>query len=139
MNSISKDDKVEILATFLGSFMLGGSFAKDFFLNGRFEIRIFLFGLSPFILLFIISRAAEIRIQFYHSRKKWTGFLGVFFFLVGTVAAIDLFRDQFIVKGSGLDIRTETLVFLAAYTISTNLLCLLNRETLFAALNKKTI
>ena len=138
-NSTSKDDKVEILATTLGTFILGGSFAKDFFTNGRFELRIFLFGLSSFILLLAISFVAEFRMKFFLRSKKVISFLWLFFFLVGTLAAIDLFRDQFIIKGSGLDIRGETLVFLTTYTLSTNLLYLLNRDVLQEALRKKTI
>ena len=61
------------------------------------------------------------------------------FFLLGSFAALDLFRDQFLFKGSGLDIRGETLVFLTAYTVSTNLLYFLNREVLQKELRKKTI
>lgn len=139
LHSTSKDDKVEILATTLGTFILGGSFAKDFFTNGRFELRIFLFGISSFILLFPISFVAEIRIKFFQRSNVMLSLLWLFFFLVGSLAAIDLFRDQFIIKGSGLDIRAETLVFLTAYTVSTNLLYFLNREILQEALRKKTI
>jgi hypothetical protein len=135
----SKDDRVEILATTLGSFIIGGSFAKDFFTNGRFELRIFLFGLSSFILLLAISLVAQIRISFFSRNKKIVSFLWIFFFLVGTLAAVDLFRYQFIIKSSGLNIRAETLAFLTAYTVSTNLLYLLNREILQEALRKKTI
>jgi hypothetical protein len=138
-NSTSKDDKVEILATTLGTFILGGSFAKDFFTNGTFELRIFLFGISSFILLLAISFVAEIKMNFFQRNKKMISILWIFFFLVGTLAAIDLFKDQFIIKGSGLDIRGETLVFLTTYTVSTNLLYLLNREVLQEALKKKTI
>jgi hypothetical protein len=138
-SSTSKDDKVEILATTLGTFILGGSFAKDFFTNGIFELRIFLFGLSSFILLLAISFVAEIRIKFFERTKKLLSFLWLFFFLLGTLAAIDLFRDQFIIKGSGIDIRAETLVFLTSYTVSTNLLYFLNREILQEGLKRKTI
>ena len=138
-NSTSKDDKVEIIATTLGTFILGGSFAKDFFTTGRFEFRIFLFGLSSFILLLAISFVAEIKMKFFQRSKKTISFLWLFFFLVGSLAAYDLFRDQFIIKGSGIDITGETLVFLTTYTVSTNLLYLLNREVLQEALRKKTI
>ncbi len=139
LHSTSKDDKVEILATTLGTFILGGSFAKDFFTNGRFEFRIFMFGISSLILLFAISFVAEIRIKFFQRSNVILSLLWLFFFLVGSLAAVDLFRDQFIIKGSGLDIRAETLVFLTAYTVSTNLLYFLNREILQEALRKKTI
>ena len=135
----SKDDRVEILATTLGSFILGGSFAKDFFTNGRFELRIFLFGLSSFILLLAISFVAQIRISFFQRTKKTISFLWIFFFLIGTLAAVDLFRSQFLINVSGFNIRGETLAFLTAYTVSTNLLYLLNREILQEALRKKTI
>jgi hypothetical protein len=135
----SKDDRVEILATTLGSFMLGGSFAKDFLTNGRFEFRIFLFGFSSFILLLAISFVAQIRISFFQSTKKMISLLWIFFFIVGTLAAIDLFRSQFMINVSGFNIRGETLAFLTTYTVSTNLLYLLNREILQKTLKKKTI
>jgi hypothetical protein len=139
IQSTSKDDKVEILATGLGTFILGGSFAKDFFTTGRFDLRIFLFGLSSFILFFAISFIAKIKIRFFRRDKLAFSLIWLFFFLVGSVAAVDLFQNQFILKGSGLNIRGETLAFLAAYTLSTNLLYLLNREILQEALKKKTI
>lgn len=139
IHSTSKDDKVEILATALGTFILGGSFAKDFFTTGRFEFRIFLFGLSSFILFFAISFIAEIKIRFFKRDKLALSLVWLFFFLLGSLAAVDLFQDQFIARGSGLDIRGETIVFLTAYTLSTNLLYLLNREVLQVALKKKTI
>lgn len=139
LHSTSKDDKVEILATTLGTTILGGSFAKDFLTNGEFELRIFLFGLSSFVLLFAISFIAEIRIKFFQRDKVLLSVLWLFFFLTGSLAAIDLFRDQFMVSVSGLDIRGETLIFLTAYTVSTNLLYLLNKEVLHEALRKKTI
>jgi hypothetical protein len=139
LNSTTKDDKVEVLATSLGTFILGGSFAKEFFTNGHFELRIFLFGLSSFALLLAISLIAEIKMSLYKTDKKLLSLSWIFFFLLGTFASIDLFWDQFIIKGSGLDIRAETLVFLSSYTISTNLLYLLNREVLQEALRRKTI
>lgn len=139
LTSTTKDDKVEILATTLGTIILGGSFAKDFFSHGKFELKIFLFGLSSLILLLAISYIAKIKISFFQSSKKILSFLWLFFFMMGSLAAIDLFRDQFIIKGSGLDIRGETLIFLTSYTVSTNLLYFLNREVLQEALQKKTI
>lgn len=63
----------------------------------------------------------------------------MFFFLAGTLSAIDLFRDQLLIKGSGLDIRAETVIFVICYTISTNLLYVINQEVLQATLRKKTI
>lgn len=139
LHTTSKDDRVEILATTLGAFILGGSFAKDFFTNGRFELRIFLFGLSSFVLFFSISFVAQISITFFQRRKIILSLLWFIFFLIGSFAALDLFRDQFVFKGSGLDIRGEMLVFLTAYTVSTNLLYFLNKEVLQTELRKKTI
>ncbi len=139
LHTTSKDDKVEILATTLGAFILGGSFAKDFFTNGRFELRIFLFGLSSFVLFFGISFVAQIKLSFFQWCNKALSLLWISFFLLGSFAALDLFRDQFLFKGSGLDIKGETLVFLTAYTVSTNLLYFLNREVLQKELRKKTI
>jgi hypothetical protein len=137
--STTKDDKVEILATTLGTFILGGSFAKDFFTNGHFELRIFLFGLSSFVLLFSISLVAQIRIKLFERSKVFTSLLWIIFFLLGTLSAVDLFWDQFIIQGSGIDIRAETLIFLTSYTISTNLLYIINRNLLQETLSKKTI
>lgn len=139
LHSTSKDDKVEIIATTLGTFILGGSFAKDFFTHGDFELRIFLFGLSSFILFFTISFVADIQIKFFKRTHLILSILWILFFFVGSLAAIDLFRNQFIFRGSGLDIRGETIVFLTSYTVSTNLLYFLNRDILHEALRKKTI
>lgn len=136
---MTKDDKVEILATALGTFMLGGTFAKEFFTKGFFEFRIFLFALSPFILLLGISLLAEIRVTLFQSKKLVLSSLWFLFFLLGTVTAIDLFSDQFIVKDFGLDIRGETIILLSSYTISTNLLYVINRDNLKEVLKKKTI
>jgi hypothetical protein len=41
---ITTDDKVEIAATLQGSLVLGASFAKDFLMHGKFEIRVFFLG-----------------------------------------------------------------------------------------------
>lgn len=139
LRSTSKDDKVEILATSLGAFILGGSFAKDFFSNGRFELRIFLFGLSSFIIFFAISFIAQIRLKLYARENLLLSVLWILFFVVGSLAAADLVRDHFIEKGSSLDIRFEKLVFLTAYTISTNLLYLINKGVLQEELRRKTI
>jgi hypothetical protein len=139
LQTTSKDDKVEILATTLGAFILGSSFAKDFLTNGTFEFRIFLFGLSSFVLFFGISFIAQIKLSFFQWHNKVLSLFWVSFFLLGSFAALDLFRDQFLFRGSGLDIRGETLVFLTAYTVSTNLLYFLNKEVLQKELRRKTI
>lgn len=134
----SKDDKVEIVATLLGSFILGASFAKEFFLNGRFEIRIFLFGISCFILFIAVSLVARVMIQVFDMSKKITSCLWFFFFFLGNFAAVDLFSNQFLNRELS-DIRLETIVFLASYTIATNLLYKINKRILLESLRMKTI
>lgn len=135
----SKDDKVEIVATLLGSFILGASFAKEFFVNGRFEIRIFLFGLSCFVLFSAVSLVARVWIQLFDMQKKVLSCLWFFFFFMGTFAASDLFSNQFLAKDLRGDIRFETIIFLSCYTIATNLLYVLNKRTLLETLRQKTI
>jgi hypothetical protein len=135
----SKDDKVEIVATLLGSFILGASFAKEFFTNGRFEIRIFLFGVSCFVLFIAVSLVARIWIRVFDFQKKITSCLWFFFFFLGNFAALDLFQNQFFntkVKGH---LRFETIIFLASYTIATNLLYSINKSVLLSVLRQKTI
>ena len=66
----TRDDKVEIVATLLGSFILGASFAKEFFINGRFEIRIFFFGISCLVLFVTVSLVSRIWIQVFDVNKK---------------------------------------------------------------------
>lgn len=135
----SKDDKVEIVATLLGSFILGASFAKEFFLNGRFEIRIFLFGLSCFVLFIAVALVARTNIQVFDMKKKITSCLFFFFFFLGSFAAVDLFNNQFMDKQLRGDIRFETILFLSSYTIATNLLYSINKRTLLENLRQKTI
>ncbi len=135
----SRDDKVEIVATLLGSFILGASFAKEFFLNGRFEIRIFLFGVSCFVLFITVSLVARVWIQVFDVRKKLTSCLWFFFFFLGNFAAVDLFNHQFLERKLQGDIRYETIIFLASYTIATNLLYRINKQVLLATLRQKTI
>jgi hypothetical protein len=135
----TRDDKVEIVATLLGSFILGASFAKEFFMNGRFEIRIFLFGVSCFVLFITVALVARVWIQLFDMRKKVTSCLWFFFFFIGNFAAIDLFNHQFLAKELRGDIRYETIIFLASYTIATNLLYRINKQILLASLRQKTI
>lgn len=135
----SKDDKVEIVATLLGSFILGASFAKEFFLNGRFEIRIFLFGVSCFVLFVAISFVARIWIKFFDMQKKAISSLWLFFFFLGNFAAMDLFGNQFLSQKLKGDLRFEMVLFLSSYTIATNLLYMLNKKLLLATLRHKTI
>jgi hypothetical protein len=135
----SKDDKVEIVATLLGSFILGASFAKEFFLNGRFEIRIFLFGVSCFILFLAVSLVARIWIKLFDSSRIVVSCLWFFFFFLGNFAALDLFENQFLSHKLKGDLRYETIIFLASYMIATNLLYYLNRDVLMRALRQKTI
>lgn len=133
------DDKVEIVATMLGSFILGASFAKEFFMNGRFEIRIFLFGVSCFVLFTAVSLVARIWIQVIDMKKKFVSCLWFFFFFLGNFAALELFGSQFLLKNPQADLRFETVIFLASYTIATNLLYSLNKELLLKTLRQKTI
>lgn len=135
----TKDDKVEIVATLLGSFILGASFAKEFFTNGRFEIRIFLFGLSCFILFIAVSLVARIWIQVFDPKKKILSCLWFFFFFLGNFAAMDLFNFQFRDQAIRGDLRFETIVYLSSYTIATNLLYSINKRVLLETLRQKTI
>lgn len=135
----SKDDKVEIVATLLGSFILGASFAKEFFLNGRFEVRIFLFGISCFVLFVAVSFVARIWIKFVDMKKKLLSCAWFFFFFVGNFAALDLFGNQFLSQKLKGDLRFEMVLFLSSYTIATNLLYSLNKKVLLATLRQKTI
>lgn len=133
------DDKVEIVATLLGSFILGASFAKEFFMNGRFEIRIFLFGISCFVLFTAVSLVARIWIQVFDMNKKVVSCLWWLFFFLGNFAALDLFGHQFMSKEAKGDLRFETIIFLASYTIATNLLYSINKKLLLKNLRQKTI
>lgn len=135
----TKDDKVEIVATLLGSFILGASFAKEFFLNGRFEVRIFLFGISCFVLFTAVSLVARVWIRLFDFSKKIISCLWFFFFFLGNFAAIDLFNSQFRDQIINRDLRFETILFLASYTIATNLLYTINKEVLLKTLRQKTI
>lgn len=135
----TKDDKVEIVATLLGSFILGASFAKEFFTNGKFEIRIFLFGISCFVLFIAVSLVARIWIQVFDSNKKITSCMWFFFFFLGNFAALDLFNFQFRDQALKGNLRYETILFLASYTIATNLLYSINKRVLLETLRQKTI
>jgi hypothetical protein len=135
----TKDERVEIVATFLGSFILGASFAKEFFTTGRFEIRIFLFGVSCFILFIAVSLVARIWIQVFDTNKKIVSCLWFFFFFFGNFAALELFNHQFMEKQLRGDIRFMTILFLASYTIATNLLYKINKSILLETLKQKTI
>jgi hypothetical protein len=135
----TKDDKVEIVATLLGSFILGASFAKEFFTSGKFEVRIFLFGISCFILFIAVSLVARIWIQVFDSQRKMLSCLWFFFFFIGNFAALDLFNFQFRDQATKGDLRFETIVYLSSYTIATNLLYYINRRVLLETLRQKTI
>lgn len=137
-NSITKDDKVEIIATFMGSFILGGSFAKDFFMHGRFEGRVFFFGVSSLVLFLAVSIFAQIKIKLFNNDRKLLSLFWWFLFLTGTVATVELFKFQF--KDSYLkhDMRLTTMIFLICYGSSTNLLYFMNRQTILENLRLKT-
>ena len=67
----TRDDRLEIVATMLGSFILGASFAKEFFLHGTFEIRVFLFGLSCFVLFFAVTIVSNVKIMIFDQQKNY--------------------------------------------------------------------
>ena len=138
-DTTTKDDKVEIVATLLGSFILGASFAKEFFTGGKFEIRIFLFGISCFVLFIAVSLVARIWIQVFDMEKKITSCMWFFFFFLGNFAALDLFNFQFRDQALKGDLRFETIIYLASYTIATNLLYSINKRVLLETLRQKTI
>lgn len=137
--SITTDDKVEIAATLLGSFILGASFAKDFLLHGKFEVRIFFLGVSCFVLFILVALIARIRVRAFDRGRVALSLAWATFFSVGNIAAIDLFSHQFWAARLDGDIQLETMLFLLCYGLSTNLLFLLNRVVLFTALQPKTI
>jgi len=139
LRAITKDDKVEVVATLLGSTILGASFAKDFFMHGKFDVRIFFLGISCFVLFVVIAIIAKARVKVFERARPVlsAGFMALF--VLGNVAALDLFNHQFLASKLDGDIRLETTLFLICYSLSTNLLFLLNRTALFAALQQKTI
>ena len=136
---ITTDDKVEIAATLLGSFILGASFARDFLLHGKFEVRIFFLGVSCFVLFVVIALIAKIRVRVFDRRRVALSLGWAVLFAAGNVAAADLFSHQFLAARLDGDIQLETMLFLLCYGLSTNLLFLLNRAVLFRALQPKTI
>ena len=135
----TKDDEVEIAATFLGSFVLGASFGKDFFLHGRFEVRMFFLGISGFVLFLVIAVLARVRIRVIDRTRPWLSAGFGLLFALGNVAAFDLFLHQFVRGSSQGDIRLETTLFFLCYTTATNILFTLNRAVLLATLQRKTI
>jgi hypothetical protein len=138
-DTTTTDDKVEMLATFLGSFILGASFAKEFFQTGVMEVRIYFFGVSCLILFIAVSLVARIKIKIFDWNKKFATLMWPGFFFLGNLAAVDLFEHQFLNHHIKLDIRSETIIFLASYTIATNLLYTLNKNLLLAKMRQKTI
>jgi len=135
----TKDDHVEVAATFLGSFVLGASFGKDFFLHGRFEVRMFLLGVSGFVLFLVIAVLARIRLRLLDRTRPWLSASFAALLGAGNIAAFHLFVHQFVKGGEREDIRVETILFLLCYTAATNMLFALNRGVLFATLQRKTI
>lgn len=136
---ISTDDRVEIAATLLGSFILGASFAKDFLLYGKFEVRVFFLGVSCFVLFAMVALIARIRVRVFDRSRIALSLAWTVVFVVGNIAAIDLFNQKFLAAQIDGDIQLETILFLFCYGLSTNLLFILNRAILFAALQRKTI
>jgi len=138
-NSITKDDKVEIAATFMGTFILGASFAKDFFMHGRFEGRVFFFGVSCLLLFLAVSVIANIKIKIFNMERKLLSLFWLLLFCIGNIAAMELFKFQFKTSYINHDMRISTLVFLVCYGSSTNILYFINREVLMRSLRVKTI
>jgi len=139
LRAITRDDEVEIAATLLGSFILGASFAKDFFLHGKFEVRVFFLGISCFVLFVVIAFLAKIPIRIFDRASLRLSLAWVTLFTLGNVAAVDLFSYQFLAAGLSGDIRLETTLFLISYSLATNLLFMLNRDVLLAVLQRKTV
>lgn len=139
MRAITRDDEVEIAATLLGSFILGVSFVREFFLHGKFDIRIFLLGISCFALFVVISFIAKIRLRIFDRTRVSLSLAWISLFVAGNVAAVDLFNHQFFSAGLTGDIRLETVLFLASYSLATNALFLLNRDIVLTALQPKTV
>ncbi len=138
-DTTTRDDKVEIVATLLGSFILGASFAKEFFMNGKFEVRIFLFGISCFVLFIAVSLVARVWIQLFDFTKKAISCFFFFFFFLGSFAALELFNSQFVLTNQRNDLRFETIIFLSSYTVAANLLYSINKSILLEKLRQKTI
>ena len=83
MRAITRDDEVEIAATLLGSVILGASFAKDFFMHGKFEVRVFFLGISCFVLFVVIALIAKIRIQVFDRRRLLPSLAWLVLFALG--------------------------------------------------------
>lgn len=137
--NITKDDIVEIIATFMGSFILGGSFARDFFMHGRFEGRIFFFGVSSLVLFFAVSLFTKIKISLFNTDKKLLSSFWWLLFLTGTVATVELFKFQFNDAYLKHDMRLTTMIFLICYGSSTNLLYFINKQVILEHLRLKTV
>ena len=135
----TKDDKVEIFSTMLGGFILGSSFAKEFFVDGRFEARIFLLGLSCFVLFFLVTWIARVRVVLFNRHRKIASTLWIALFFLGSAAAVDLFAFQYLGHKSEDDLRLEIMIFLTCYALGTNLLYSINRSTLLRVLRQKTL
>ena len=138
IRNTSIDDKIEIVATFFGSFVVGASFAKDFFMNGNFEIRVFLFGIASSMLFFSIFYFTNIRLKLVDSSMKSISFLWICVFVAGLYLAGNVFVDHFY-RNDTQSVGWEAILFLCCFTVSTNLLFLLNKNNLFETLRAKTI
>lgn len=136
---MTRDDKVEIAATFLASFILGVSFAKDFLLHGKFEARLFFLGISCFVLFVAIARIAEIRVRLFDRSRPAISLVWLAVFVAGNFAAIDLFSHQFLTAKLAADVELEAMLFLVCYGAATNLLFSLNRAEMLGKLQPKTI
>jgi len=130
---------VEIAATLLASFILGASFAWDLLLHGKFEVRVFFLGSSCLVLFIMVALIARIRVRVFDRGRLALSLTWIVVLSAGNMAAIDLFSHQFLAARLDGDIQLETMLFLICYGLSTNLLCVLNRMVLFAALQPKTI
>jgi len=137
--SLSKDDKVEIAATVLGAFVLGASFAKEFFLYGKFDMRVFFLGISCFVLFLFIALIARVRLRLFDRRQLRLSFTWLATFALGSSAAVDLFNHQFVAQRLNGNIRLETALFFTCFTLATNALFVLNRDILLGVLHAKTM
>ncbi len=136
---LSKDDKVEIAATFLGAFVVGASFAKEFFLYEKFEIRVFFLGISCFVLFLVIAFIARIRLRVFDRRQLRLSVSWLAAFALGSSAAIDLFNHKFVTPRMNGSIRLETALFFVCFGLAANGLFALNRDLLLGVLHVKTV
>ena len=105
------------------------------------SIRGNVFGMTGMAIAVVTTVAliAKIRVRAFDRSKLALSLTWAVVFSAGNIAAIDLFSQQFLAAQLAGDIQLETILFLLCYGLATNLLFLLNRAVLVAALQQKTI